>query len=93
MPFHPLQANAADYGADRISCTPTKPAITLAAAGLVCAVRSSPRIARRGTETSQKLGCHRWVIERSFALFNKFRRLTIRYERRIDIHHAFTSFG
>jgi IS5 family transposase len=52
-----------------------------------------PRIARRGIETSQKLGRHRWVTERSFAWFNKFRRLTIRYERRIDIHHAFTSFG
>jgi IS5 family transposase len=52
-----------------------------------------PRIARRGIETSQKLGRHRWVIERSFAWFNKFRRLTIRYERRIDIHHAFTSLA
>jgi transposase len=45
-----------------------------------------PRIARRGIQTSQKLGHHRWVIERSFAWFNKFRRLTIRYERRLDIH-------
>ncbi len=52
-----------------------------------------PRIARRGIETSQKLGRHRWVIERSFAWFNKFRRLTIRYECRIDIHHAFTSLA
>jgi hypothetical protein len=33
----------------------------------------------------------RWLgDERSFAWFNKFRRLTICYERRIDIHHAFT---
>jgi transposase len=52
-----------------------------------------PRIARRGIETSQKLGRHRWVIERSFAWFNKFRRLTIRYERKLDIHHAFTSLA
>jgi transposase len=52
-----------------------------------------PRIARRGVETSQKLGGHRWVIERSFAWFNKFRRLTIRYERRLDMHHAFTSIA
>jgi transposase len=35
----------------------------------------------------------RWVIERSFAWFNKFRRLTIRYERRLDMHHAFTSIA
>jgi len=33
------------------------------------------------------------VIERSFAWFNKFRRLTIRYERRPDMHHAFTSIA
>ena len=55
--------------------------------------RIKPRIARRGVETSQKLGGHRWVIERSFAWFNKFRRLTIRYERRLDLHHAFTSIA
>jgi transposase len=52
-----------------------------------------PRIARRGVDTSQKLGRHRWVIERTFAWFNKLRRLTIRYERRLDIHYAFTSIA
>ena len=51
------------------------------------------RIARRGVETSQKLGRHRWVVERTFAWLNRFRRLTIRYERRIDIHHAFTALA
>ena len=51
----------------------------------------APRIARRGVETSQKLGCYRWVIERTFAWLNRFRRLVIRYERRSDIHHAFTA--
>jgi transposase len=55
--------------------------------------RIKPRIARRGVETKQKLGRHRWVIERTFAWLNKFRRLTIRYERRIDIHHALTSLA
>jgi transposase len=52
-----------------------------------------PRIARRGVDTSQKLGRHRWVIERTFAWLNKLRRLTIRYERRLDIHAAFTSLA
>ena len=33
------------------------------------------------------------MIERSFAWFNRVRRLTIRYERRVDIHHAFTSLA
>ncbi|MCW3477479.1 IS5 family transposase [Limobrevibacterium gyesilva] len=53
--------------------------------------RIKPRIARRGIETSQKLGRHRWVIERTFAWISRFRRLVTRYERRLDIHHAFTS--
>ena len=52
-----------------------------------------PRIARRGVESSQKLGCHRWVIERSFAWINRFRRFVTRYERRSDIHHAFTALA
>ena len=47
------------------------------------------RIARRGVETSQKLGRHRWVVERTFAWLNRFRRLRVRYERRADIYLAF----
>lgn len=39
------------------------------------------RIARRGVESSQKLGKHRWVIERSIAWLFGYRRLTIRYDR------------
>ena len=53
----------------------------------------TPRIARRGVESSQRLGRYRWVVERSFAWLNRFRRLTIRYERRDDIHYAFTALG
>jgi IS5 family transposase len=51
------------------------------------------RIARKGIETSQKLGRHRWVVERTLAWLGQFRRLTIRYERRDDIHQAFLSLG
>ena len=47
------------------------------------------RIARRGVENRQKLGRHRWVVERTFAWLNRFRRLRVRYERRADIHLAF----
>lgn len=53
----------------------------------------TPRIARRGVESSEKLGRHRWVVERTFAWLNHFRRLTIRYERRLDIHEAFLDLG
>ncbi|CAA9547207.1 MAG: Mobile element protein [uncultured Thermomicrobiales bacterium] len=50
---------------------------------------STPRIARRGIERSDRLGRPRWVVERTLAWLNRFRRLTIRYERRADLHHAF----
>ena len=48
------------------------------------------RIARRGIERSDRLGRHRWVVERSHAWFNRARRLPVRYERRADIYEAFT---
>jgi transposase len=51
------------------------------------------RIARKGRDSSQRLGRHRWVIERTMAWLSQFRRLTIRYERRDDIHQAFLSLG
>ena len=36
---------------------------------------------------------HRWVVERTLAWMGRFRRLAIRYERRVDIHHAFTALA
>jgi transposase len=51
------------------------------------------RIARRGIESSQRLGRHRWVVERTVAWLNRYRRLTICYERRADIHQAFLTLG
>ncbi len=53
----------------------------------------TPRIARRGVESSEQLGRHRWVVERTLAWLNRFRRLRVRYERRADIHHAFLHIG
>ncbi len=52
-----------------------------------------PRIARKGIERSDRLGRHRWVVERTLAWLNRFRRLTVRYERRADIHQAFLTLG
>ena len=52
-----------------------------------------PRIARKGIESSEKLGHHRWVVERAHAWFNRFRRLPVRYDRRADIYGAFTSLA
>ena len=47
------------------------------------------RIARKGKESSEKLGRHRWVVERTLSWLNRCRRLKVRYERRADIHQAF----
>jgi IS5 family transposase len=52
-----------------------------------------PRIARRGVDSSERLGRHRWVVERTLAWLARMRRLTIRYERRLDIHYAFSSLA
>ena len=51
------------------------------------------RIARVGIESKGTLGRHRWVIERTFAWLRRFRRLSIRYEQRLDIHQAFLTLG
>jgi transposase len=53
----------------------------------------APRIARRGLDSSERLGRHRRVAERTPAWLNRFRRLTIRYERRADIHQAVLTLG
>jgi transposase len=45
----------------------------------------TPRIARRGIDTSERLGRHRWVVERSLAWLLGCRRLGVRYERRADL--------
>ncbi len=50
------------------------------------------RIARKGIERAAiRLGRHRWIVERTLAWLSKYRRLTIRYERRDDIHEAFST--
>ena len=55
--------------------------------------RIKVRIARKGVESRDRLGRHRWVVERTLAWLNRFRRLTIRYERDDQIHEAFLSLG
>lgn len=48
-----------------------------------------PRIARRGIESSEKMGQYRWKVERFFAWLHRYRRLLSRWERRGDIHLGF----
>ncbi len=53
----------------------------------------TPRIARKGIESSERLGRYRWVVERTGAWLSRYRRLKVRYERRADIHQAFIELG
>ena len=46
------------------------------------------RIARCGIESSEKLGRHRGVVERTHAWLAGFGKLRIRFERRLDTHYA-----
>ncbi|MGW4421725.1 IS5 family transposase [Streptosporangium sp. NPDC004631] len=53
----------------------------------------TPRITRRGVESSRRLGRHRWVIERTIAWLNGYRRLHRRYERRADHFASFVALA
>ncbi|WP_223855682.1 MULTISPECIES: IS5 family transposase [Streptomyces] len=53
----------------------------------------APRIARRGIGTSQRLGRHRWVVERTMSWLAGCRRLHRRYERKPEHFLAFTAIG
>lgn len=55
----------------------------------LCARRIIPFLAKRNTEHGSGLGRWRWVVERTFAWLNQFRRLRVRYEKRADIHEGF----
>ncbi len=45
----------------------------------------TPRLARRGIDSSERLGRYRGVVERTLAWLLGCRRLGIRYERRTDL--------
>jgi transposase len=60
---------------------------------LLRARRITDRIARKEIDSSRRLGRHRWVVERTGAWFNRYRRLRVRDERRQDIHQAFVSLA
>ncbi len=47
------------------------------------------RIARKGVESSERLGKHRWTVERTLAWLAKYRRLAVRYERLVAVHRGF----
>ena len=52
-----------------------------------------PVIARRQAGHGSGIGRYRWVVERTFAWLHNFKRLPVRFERRVDIHHALLALG
>ena len=48
----------------------------------------APRIARRGIESSERLGRHRWRVEQTVSHLKPYRRLTARWERKAELHLA-----
>jgi hypothetical protein len=53
----------------------------------------APRIARPGIDSSERLGRHRWVVERTIAWLHRNRRLLVRFERRDDVHQGLLDLG
>jgi transposase len=64
-----------------------------AATGTLRTRRIRPLVARRRTTHGSGLRRWRWVVERTFAWLNQFRRLRDRYDNRADIHEACLSLG
>ncbi|MEU7429141.1 IS5 family transposase [Streptomyces sp. NPDC040750] len=52
-----------------------------------------PRIARRGVESSARLGRHRWVVERTMSWLSGCRRLHRRYEQKPEHFIGFTAIA
>ena len=54
---------------------------------------TQPIIPRRKTTRIKGLGKLRYVVEQTIALLHQFRRLAVRWERRLDIHDSFVSLA
>ena len=52
-----------------------------------------PRIARKGVDSSERLGRHRRVVERTISWFTGYRRPVIRYERHAINYCAFLTLA
>ncbi|MFD3589474.1 IS5 family transposase [Streptomyces sp. NPDC058683] len=55
--------------------------------------RIMPVISRKGAQHIQGLGELRYVVEQTFALLHQFKRLAVRWERRIELHDASLSLA
>ncbi|MFG3023557.1 IS5 family transposase [Streptomyces sp. NPDC048254] len=55
--------------------------------------RILPVISRKGSPNIKGLGKLRYVVEQTFALLQQFKRLAVRWERRVELHDAFLSLA
>ena len=65
-------------------------------AALRAEIRRRPiavRIARKGVESSTRLGRHRWIVEACLSWLMNNRRLVRRYERKAEHFQAFAILG
>jgi transposase len=51
------------------------------------------RIARKGVDSSKRLGRHRWIIESCLSWLMKYRRLVRRYERKAEHFQGFADLA
>ncbi len=59
----------------------------------LCKRRIMPVISREGAPNTKGLGKLRYVVEQTFALLHQFKRMAVRWERRLELHDAFVSLG
>ncbi|WP_306190745.1 IS5 family transposase [Streptomyces sp. MK5] len=55
--------------------------------------RLLPVISRKGAPNIKSLGKLRYVVEQTFSLLHHFKRLAVRWERRLDLHDALVSLA
>ena len=72
---------ADDLAAVRGSCMRTRPCAFKRVRRYLRRRGITARIARIGVDSSERLGRHRWVVERTISWLLAFRRLATRYER------------
>ena len=90
--FRRCTAHAGDHGNDRTLCSGIA-ATTRRRFGVGCGRGILCRGSLCVVPRTGGLGRWRWVVERTFAWLNQFRRLRVRYDKRADIHEAFLSLG
>src|SRR5436190_9172097 len=93
MRFPRCTETAGDRGGGRTVCSAIRGYDAAAIRRGLRARHIVPCVAMRRTAHGSGLGRWRWVVERTFAWLNQFRRLRVRYDKRADIHEAFLSLG